>query len=74
MKVKPGFKTTEFWLSLLAMLLGAVIASGVLDTVTEDTWIVRIIGGAVTALAAMGYVASRATVKTKSPDERNDRP
>ena len=31
MDTKPGYKTTEFWLSLLATLLGFLLASGVMD-------------------------------------------
>ena len=63
-EVKPGYKTTEFWLSLLAILLGFVLSSGVMDATPEDSWITKLIGGAVAVLSTMGYVASRA--KTKS--------
>ena len=63
---KPGYKTTEFWLSLLATLLGFLLASGLLDAVSADSWIARIVGGLVAALAALGYTASRAKVKAAS--------
>jgi len=61
---KPGYKTTEFWLSLLATLLGFLLASGAMDGVTEESWIARLVGGAVAVLASLGYSASRAKVKS----------
>ena len=66
MDTKPGYKTTEFWLSLLATLLGFLLASGVMDTVPEESWITRIIGGLVAVLASLGYSASRAKVKAET--------
>jgi len=65
---KPGYKTTEFWLSLLATLLGFLLASGVMDTAPEDSWIAKLVGGLVAVLASLGYAASRAKVKTAPPD------
>jgi len=64
MDTKPGYKTTEFWLSLLATLLGFLLASGVMDAVPEESWIAKLIGGLVAVLATLGYSASRAKVKT----------
>ncbi len=63
-ETRPGYKTTEFWLSLLATLIGFLMASGALDSVSEDSWIAKLIGGAVAVLAALGYNASRAKVKS----------
>mgnify|MGYP006295731821 CR=1 FL=1 len=63
-ETKPGYKTTEFWLSLLATLLGFLLASGVMDAVPQESWIARIVGGLVAVLASLGYSASRAKVKT----------
>jgi len=60
---KPGYKTTEFWLSLAATLLGFLMASGLLDAVPAESWINKLVGGIVTVLAALGYSASRAKVK-----------
>ena len=60
MEVKPGFKTTEFWLSLLVILLGAFAASGVL---VEGHWALKGAGLLLSALGAMGYGASRAKTK-----------
>ena len=66
-ETKPGYKTTEFWLSLLATALGFVLASGALDAAGEDSWIAKLVGGAVAALAALGYTAGRAKVKSEGP-------
>ena len=63
MEPKAGSKTTEFWLSVVATLLGLVMTSGALDTVPENSWITKLIGGAVTVLAALGYSVARAKVK-----------
>ena len=63
---KPGYKTTEFWLSLLATLLGFLLASGVMDAVPEESWIAKLIGGVVAVLATLGYSASRAKVKSEA--------
>jgi len=61
--VKPGWKSTEFWLSTVATLVGLVMASGILDTVADTHWSVRVIGGVVAVLAALGYTSSRAKLK-----------
>jgi len=63
-QTRPGYKTTEFWLSLLATLIGLLMASGALDQLPEDSWIAKLIGGAVAVLAALGYTAGRAKVKS----------
>lgn len=67
-ETKAGYKTTEFWMSLLATLLGFLLASGAMDVVPGDSWIAKLVGGAVAALASMGYSASRAKVKTSGQE------
>lgn len=57
---KPGFKTTEFWLSSLAMVLGVVLASG---AIPEGGMAGQIVGGVLSVLASLGYTASRTQVK-----------
>lgn len=59
--VKPGWQTTEFWLMMVAKLLGILYASGM---VGDGTITARIAGLAVTVLAALGYTVSRTMVKT----------
>ena len=59
--VKPGYKTTEFWLSAIATIVGLVLASGL---IVEGSSVARIVGGVVAVLAALGYTASRAKIKS----------
>lgn len=58
--MKPGYKTTEFWLSLAAILLGALITSG---AIPADSVFDKLLGIAATVLGALGYTVSRAFVK-----------
>jgi hypothetical protein len=58
--VKPGYKTTEFWLSFAAVMVGAVQASGLIPN--EGAWN-QILGLVVSALVAMGYTGARIAVK-----------
>jgi hypothetical protein len=66
MDTKPGWKTTEFWLSFLAILAGAVMASGILDSLGNDHWAVKAVGLIVTILSAIGYTAQRGIVKAST--------
>lgn len=59
-EVKPGYKTTEFWVSIAACALGAFVASGVLPE--ESVWM-KLAGMGLTALTALGYTVSRWVVK-----------
>jgi len=58
--VKPGYKTTEFWLSAAAAIVGLVAASGVFPAEGE---IGKIVGMAVVVLASLGYSSSRGQAK-----------
>lgn len=58
--VKPGYKTTEFWLTAGASLVGLAIASGVVPE--TGTW-PKIVALVVSILAALGYTVSRTAVK-----------
>lgn len=58
--VKPGYKTTEFWLSAVAVLLGLAMASGLIPS--GSAWD-QAVGLVVSALAAMGYTGARAGIK-----------
>jgi len=57
---KPGFKTTEFWLSTIAVVLGIVLASG---AVTDGGIVAQIVGGVLSVLSSLGYTAARTKVK-----------
>jgi len=58
--IKPGFKTTEFWLSFAAVMVGAVQASGIIPS--EGAWN-QVLGLVVSALVAMGYTGARIAIK-----------
>lgn len=59
-KAKPGFKTSEFYLSGIAQLLGYIVGLGIIPT--ESIWSQAagfILGG----LASLGYSISRGMAK-----------
>lgn len=58
--IKPGWQTSEFWLSALAAIVGLLLASGL---VPEGGLGARIVGAIMTALGAMGYSVSRGIAK-----------
>ena len=60
---KPGFKTTEFWFSTAAAVIGILFASG---AIAEGSSIDKIVGMAATVLAGMGYSISRGLSKKAS--------
>ena len=49
--MKPGFKTTEFWLSVAATVAGGLMASG---TIVPDSTEAQVIGLISSALVALG--------------------
>lgn len=65
--MKPGYKTTEFWLSLAAMVVGAIMASGVLEVIEGD-FDNKIVGMIAMILTSLGYTVSRAFTKGKSSE------
>lgn len=58
---KPGWQTTEFWLTLIATIVGALMASG---AVQEGTTLYQALAFAAVVLTALGYQVSRTLVKT----------
>lgn len=62
MNKKPGIKTTEFWLSLAAAVVGVLAASGGLDPASPAA---KVVGITAVVLAAMGYSVSRGLAKQK---------
>lgn len=56
---KPGWKTTEFWLSFAAIIVGALLAS---DLITNNA-IVQALGVVASILGALGYQVQRGYVK-----------
>ena len=62
--MKPGYTTTEFWLSSLVALAGSLLSAGVLGAGSQAE---RIAGIVVAALSAMGYSAARGKAKAGAP-------
>jgi len=58
--VKPGYKTTEFWLTTVATIVGLVMAS---DIIPSDGIWPKITGLVVALLSSLGYTVSRGVAK-----------
>ena len=56
---KEGYKTSEFWMSLAAILVGMMLSSGAVSNALA----LQVLGGAATMLTALGYQVSRSYVK-----------
>lgn len=80
MNIKPGVKTTEFWLSLLGVALAGLVLYGVISQEQADTTIslirdVLFGGGALTVIGAIVrfYIDQRGALKvTELDNKRND--
>ena len=59
-ETKPGYKTTEFWLSFVAMVVGAAFASGIFPSESAGE---KVLGLAALVLTSLGYTVSRTMVK-----------
>jgi hypothetical protein len=64
--MKPGYKTTEFWLTLFASVVGAALSSGLV----ADDKTLRILGFVSTILSAFGYTAVRTVAKKQAADHQ----
>ena len=62
--MKPGYKTTEFWLSLLAIVLASV-----LPYLGDYPPVAQAIGIGLSILAALGYTTSRTSIKNNQQDK-----
>ena len=60
---KPGYKTTEFWLKLVAMLIGLLMTSGALPE--GSPWLKGAVAVS-TILGALGYTYVRGKVKANA--------
>lgn len=58
--VTPGWKTSEFWVKIVALIVSTLLASGVIPT--TGVW-AQVTAIAVTILGAMGYTVGRSMVK-----------
>ncbi len=61
-ELRPGYRTTEFWLTAIAEIVGLLLAGGILST-EGDGAIARILGTIIVVLAALGYTVTRASLK-----------
>jgi hypothetical protein len=60
---KKGIKTTEFWFSAVAAIVGLLYASGL---IAPDSGGDKMLGLVGSILASMGYTISRGMAKKKS--------
>jgi hypothetical protein len=58
--IRPGWRTTEFWLKIAAIILTALFASGAIPTTGTAAMVAAI---AATILGALGYTVGRSLVK-----------
>jgi len=56
---KPGWKTTEFWLSVVAMVVGAIMASGAISNES----VIQALGVVAAILGQLGYSVPRSMAK-----------
>jgi hypothetical protein len=59
--LKPGWKTTEFWLTLIATMSGVLLASGLFP---EGGVAQEVLAVIVAGLANLGYAISRGLAKS----------
>jgi hypothetical protein len=62
---KPGWRTSEFWLTSAALMIGTLYASGAIAP-EGTSGIAKIIAFAAAALTTAGYTISRGMAKAKS--------
>lgn len=56
----PGWKTSEFWITLIVILIGALPSSGL---IAEGSQAAKIVGLAISVLGGLGYMQSRTSLK-----------
>ena len=58
--MKPGYKTTEFWLATVTAIVGILFASDVFPAEPSGE---KVLGLAASVLASLGYSVSRGMAK-----------
>jgi len=58
--IKPGYKTTEFWLTIAANVVGVLMMANIFPI---DSTVGKIIGVAAMVLSSLGYTVSRSIAK-----------
>lgn len=65
--VKPGWHSTEAWLTMIAQVLGALMYSGILSSTDPvESHILKYGGLSLAILTALGYKVSRTVVKVSA--------
>jgi len=67
--IKSGYRSTEFYMSLAAVGLGAVVSLGLVDPDGAGTWD-KVVGVVCSLLAAFGYTISRGNVKAAAEENK----
>ena len=62
---KAGYKSTEFWMSMAAVLVGAIASTGLVE---DNEFAAKIVGLITATLVALGYTGSRLTLKKHALD------
>lgn len=77
--IKPGYETSEFWVTIMATIIPNVITllalmkivpNEIVDTLS--TSIVAVVGGIITIIAAIKYLKSRTDVKVSYLNIKRD--
>lgn len=66
--LKPGVKTSEFWVMIVTQVLGLLVLSGHLSASTAADLtqpITNIIGGVLMIVTAVAYIYSRTKIKSE---------
>ena len=64
--MKPGIKTTEFWVSTIIAVFGVLVATGVITPEQNSALsesVTQIAGAIMSAAGAFGYAVSRGNAK-----------
>jgi hypothetical protein len=66
MDIKQGYKTSEFWLALTAMVIGTLKILGIIPEAEADLIlkaVKNVIAGLLVLIPAVGYIISRGMAK-----------
>jgi len=64
--MKPGYKTTEFWLAAVSTICGILYASGVISPEGSGA-VEKAVAFIAAALASLGYSQARGATKSAGP-------
>lgn len=64
--MKPGYKTTEFYFTIVLQIVGILVMTGVFTPEQQES-IDGLVGSVVMVLSAFGYSVSRGLAKQNAP-------